>query len=284
MLTTEWIDGIPISDRTRLVAAGHDPRTLGLVVLRTFLRHAMRDGFFHADMHQGNLLIDEQGCVVAVDFGIMGRLGMKERRFLAEILFGLITRDYRRAAAIHLEAGYVPQHHSVERFAQAMRAIGEPIHGLTADEISMADLLGQLFAYTEVFDMETRPELILLQKSMVIVEGVARSLDPELNLWTAAEPIARTWIEQNYGLPGRLRDAGESAELMGKVLAEVPRVLEQAESAAQAFATMARDGLRLDDETIRKLAAEDASRNRWSRWAIWLAAAALIAIALTTLG
>ena len=219
VLTLEWIDGIPIADRVRLKAAGHDLEAIGQVVLQAFLRHAMRDGFFHADMHQGNLFVDSRGDVVAVDFGIMGRLGMKERRFLAEILHGLITRDYRRAAAIHLEAGYVPPHHSVEVFAQAMRAIGEPIHGRTADEISMADLLGQLFAYTEVFDMEARPELIMLQKSMVIVEGVARSLDPKLNLWTAAEPVAREWIEQNYGLPGRLRDAGESAELLGKVVA-----------------------------------------------------------------
>ena len=147
----------------------------------------------------------------------MGRLGPKERRFLAEILHGLITRDYRRTAAIHFEAGYVPPHHSVEVFAQAMRAIGEPIHGRTADEISMADLLGQLFAYTEVFDMETRPELLLLQKTMVVVEGVARSLDPALNIWTAAEPIAREWVEANLGVAGRLREAGEGAELFGRV-------------------------------------------------------------------
>ena len=284
VLTLEWIDGISIADRPRLVAAGHDPKALGLVVLRSFLRHAMRDGFFHADMHQGNLLIDAQGTVVAVDFGIMGRLGMKERRFLAEILFGLITRDYRRAAAIHLEAGYVPPHHSVEVFAQAMRAIGEPIHGRTAEEISMADLLGQLFAYTEVFDMVARPELILLQKSMVIVEGVARGLDPALNLWTAAEPVARTWIEQNYGLPGRLREAGESGELVIKVLSELPRVLERAESAALAFANMAQGGLRLDDDTIRKLATEQAAQSRSGRWAIWIVASALAVIALANLG
>ena len=232
VLTLEWIDGIPIADHAALKAAGHDLRKLGLTALRSFLRHAMRDGFFHADMHQGNLLVDKEGRVVAVDFGIMGRLGPKERRFLAEILHGLITRDYHRTAAIHFEAGYVPPHQSVELFAQAMRAIGEPIHGRTADEISMADLLGQLFAYTEVFDMETRPELLLLQKTMVVVEGVARSLDPELNMWTAAEPIAREWVEANLGVAGRLREAGEGAELFGKVVAEVPRLLERAESTA----------------------------------------------------
>ena len=218
VLTLEWIDGIPIADHDALRAAGHDLSKLGLTVLRAFLRHAMRDGFFHADMHQGNLLVDREGGVVAVDFGIMGRLGLKERRFLAEILHGLITRDYRRTAEVHFEAGYVPPHQPVEVFAQAMRAIGEPIHGRTASEISMADLLGQLFAYTEVFDMATRPELILLQKTMVVAEGVARSLDPELNLWTAAEPIARAWVESQPGRgrpPARgwrrRRDAGPRA-------------------------------------------------------------------------
>ena len=232
VLTLEWIDGIPIGDHAALEAAGHDLKQLGLTALRSFLRHAMRDGFFHADMHQGNLLVDKEGRIVAVDFGIMGRLGLKERRFLAEILHGLITRDYHRTAAIHFEAGYVPPHQSVELFAQAMRAIGEPIHGRTASEISMADLLGQLFAYTEVFDMATRPELLLLQKTMVVVEGVARSLDSELNMWTAAEPIAREWVESNLGVAGRLREAGEGAELFGKVVAEVPRLLERAESTA----------------------------------------------------
>src|SRR6185503_10015663 len=279
VLTLEWIDGIPISDHAALRAAGHDLKALGLTMLRSFLRHAMRDGFFHADMHQGNLLVDRSGTVVAVDFGIMGRLGPKERRFLAEILHGLITRDYRRTAAIHFEAGYVPPHHSVEVFAQAMRAIGEPIHGRTAEEISMADLLGQLFAYTEVFDMETRPELLLLQKTMVVVEGVARSLDPALNMWTAAEPIAREWMALNTGVAGRLREAGEGAELFGKVMAEAPRLLEQAERTALALAEMARGGLRLDDDTLARLAAAQADANRWTSWALWVGALSLAAMA-----
>jgi ubiquinone biosynthesis protein len=280
VLTLEWIDGIPIADHDALRAAGHDLSKLGLTVLRAFLRHAMRDGFFHADMHQGNLLVDGQGRVVAVDFGIMGRLGLKERRFLAEILHGLITRDYRRTAEVHFEAGYVPPHHPVEVFAQAMRAIGEPIHGRTASEISMADLLGQLFAYTEVFDMATRPELILLQKTMVVVEGVARSLDSELNLWTAAEPIAREWVESNLGVAGRLREAGAGAETLGRVMAEVPRLLEQAERTAVALADTTREGFRLDQDTVERLAAAQARQGRWSRWALWVGALALAAIAL----
>ena len=279
VLVIEWIDGIPIADKARLTAEGHDLRALGLTVLRSFLRHAMRDGFFHADMHQGNLLVDAQGIVVAVDFGIMGRLGPKERRFLAEILFGLISRDYRRAAEVHFWAGYVPPHHPVEVFAQALRAIGEPIHGRTADEISMADLLGQLFAYTEVFDMETRPELINLQKTMIVVEGVARSLDPSLNIWTAAEPIARNWIEANLGAAGVLKDAREGAGEVGKFLGQMPGLLAQAERTFLALGETVRAGVRLDDPTIARLVAEQARQSRSSRMALWTGALALTAIA-----
>jgi|LNFM01.1.fsa_nt_gb ubiquinone biosynthesis protein len=281
VLTIEWIDGIPMSDRDRLVAAGHDLRGLGLTVLRSFLRHAMRDGFFHADMHQGNLLVDASGDVVAVDFGIMGRLGVKERRFLAEILYGLINRDYRRAAEVHFWAGYVPPHHPVEVFAQALRAIGEPIHGRTAEEISMADLLGQLFAYTEVFDMETRPELINLQKTMVVVEGVARGLDPSLNIWTAAEPIAREWIESNLGAAGAMKDAREGAGELGKFLGQMPALLAGAEQTMASLSEMARGGMRLDQATIERLAAAEAAHTRSGRWALWLAALSLAVLAGT---
>jgi ubiquinone biosynthesis protein len=281
VLTLEWVDGTPISDTETLAAQGHDLEALGLTVIRSFLRHAMRDGFFHADMHQGNLFVDEAGCIVAVDFGIVGRLGKIERRFLAEILNGLITRDYMQAAQVHFDAGYVPAHHSVDVFAQAMRAIGEPIHGRTADQISMADLLGQLFAYTDVFDMETRPELILLQKSMVIVEGVARSLDPALNMWVAAEPVAKEWVEMQYGITGRLRDAGEGAGALGRLISEVPRLISQTERAGQSLAVMAEKGIRLDDETIKRMATQERRQRFWSNAALWVIAvsAALLAAA-----
>jgi ubiquinone biosynthesis protein len=284
VLTLEWIDGTPIADVAALQARGFDVRELGLTVIRAFLRHAMRDGFFHADMHQGNLFVDDKGIVVAVDFGIMGRLGLNERRFLAEILHGLITRDYYRAAAIHFEAGYVPPHHTVEEFAQAMRAIGEPIHGRTAEEISMADLLGQLFAYTDVFDMETRPELILLQKSMVIVEGVARDLNPSLNMWTAAEPIARDWMESNLGVLGRLKEAGRGVETIGEVLLRTPGLLKRAETAALGFADMAKNGIRLDDETVQRLAQAEAKSQRPQTLALLVIAASLAALALKGMG
>jgi len=284
ILTLDWIDGTPISDHAALDARGLDKKELGLVVIRSFLKHAMRDGFFHADMHQGNLFIDPQGRVTAVDFGIMGRLGPKERRFLAEILHGLITRDYRRAAWVHFWAGYVPPHHPVDVFAQALRAIGEPIHGRTANEISMADLLGQLFAYTEVFDMQTRPELIMLQKSMVIVEGVARSLNPELNMWTAAEPVAREWMQQNLGVGGRLKDVGEGATTIAHVLADVPELVTQAQGTLNALAAMSRDGLRLDPETVTNIAKAENRGVIWTRLALWIGAASLVAMAAHQLG
>ena len=194
-------------------------------MIQTFLRHALRDGFFHADMHPGNLFVDAPAQLIAVDFGIMGRLGPKERRFLAEILYGFITRDYRRAAEVHFEAGYVPPQHSIESFAQAIRAIGEPIHNRPADEISMAKLLMLLFEVTGLFDMRTRPELILLQKTMVVVEGVARSLDPQLDMWKVAEPVVREWIERHLGAAGRIEGATDGVREIGKFFGEVPSLL-----------------------------------------------------------
>ena len=181
---------------------------------------------------------------------------------------------------MHFWAGYVPPHHPVEVFAQALRAIGEPIHGRTADQISMADLLGQLFAYTEVFDMETRPELINLQKTMIVVEGVARGLDPTLNIWTAAEPIARDWIEANLGAAGVLKEAREGAGEVGKFLADVPGLLSQAERTFLTLGDAARSGLRLDEPTIQRIAAAQAGHSRSTRTALWIGALALVAMAV----
>src|SRR6266540_6396591 len=176
-------------------------------------------------MHPGNLFVDDEGRLVAVDFGIMGRLGPKERRFLAEILYGFITRNHYRTAEVHFEAGYVPPHHSIESFAQAIRAIGEPIHSRMAEEISMAQLLKLLFEVTGLFDMRTRPELLLLQKTMVVVEGVARSLDPKLDMWKTAEPVVREWVERHLGPAGRLEEAAGGASEMGRFLSGVPALL-----------------------------------------------------------
>ncbi|MGD9846972.1 MAG: AarF/UbiB family protein, partial [Variibacter sp.] len=280
VLTLEWIDGTPLTDRAALVAKGYNLEQLAQTVMQSFLRHALRDGFFHADMHPGNLFVDDAGRLVAVDFGIMGRLGPKERRFLAEILHGFITRDYRRTAEVHFEAGYVPAHHSVESFAQAIRAIGEPIHSRTAEEISMAKLLTLLFEVTGIFDMRTRPELILLQKTMVVVEGVARSLDPKLDMWSTAEPVVREWIERHLGPAGRLEGAAEGVGEMTRFLGGVPALLGRTASLVDQLDRITRDGLVLAPETVRDIGAAEARRNRWIALALWAIALLLLWIAL----
>ncbi len=279
VLTLEWIDGIRLSDHGALEAKGFDLPELGRKVIQSFLRHALRDGFFHADMHPGNLFVDDDGRLVAVDFGIMGRLGPKERRFLAEILLGFITRDYYRTAQVHFDAGYVPRHHSVESFAQAIRAIGEPIHNRTAEDISMAKLLMLLFEVTGLFDMRTRPELLLLQKTMVVVEGVARSLDPKLDMWSTAEPVVREWIARNLGPAGRLEDAVEGAGEIGRFLGQVPGLLTRAGTLLDQFDDITRDGLVLSPETVSAIGAAEARRNRWTAMALWVIAALLAWIA-----
>jgi ubiquinone biosynthesis protein len=275
VLTLEWIDGTPLNDHKTLAAAGHDLPALGRKVIQSFLRHALRDGFFHADMHPGNLFVDAQGRLVAVDFGIMGRLGPKERRFLAEILYGFITRDYMRVAQVHFDAGYVPPHHSVENFAQAIRAIGEPIHSRTAEDISMAKLLSLLFEVTGLFDMRTRPELILLQKTMVVVEGVGRSFDPRLDMWKTAEPVVREWIERNLGPAGRLEDAAEGAGEIGRFLSQVPSLLTRAGTLIDQFDAITRNGLVLSPETVAAMTREHDRLDRWKIAALWVIAGLL---------
>ncbi len=278
VLTMEWIDGIALNDHARLAQAQVDLPELGRKVIQSFLRHALRDGFFHADMHPGNLFLDDAGRLVAVDFGIMGRLGLKERRFLAEILLGFITRDYRRVAEVHFEAGYVPGHHSVENFAQAIRAIGEPIHNRTAEEISMAKLLTLLLEVTGLFDMQTRPELILLQKTMVVVEGVARGFDPKLDIWKVAEPVVREWIERNLGPIGRIQGAMAGAGELGKVAASLPMMAGRAVSVLEHLEKMVREGITLSPETIAAFSRAEARKDRWRTLAIWIIAVTFIGI------
>ncbi|WP_127145116.1 2-polyprenylphenol 6-hydroxylase [Pelagibacterium montanilacus] len=230
VLTTSWITGIPIRDVEALEAAGMDRKALALQLIRNFLRHAIRDGFFHADMHPGNLFADPvTGDVVAVDFGITGRISLRERRFLAGILHGFITRDYRRIARLHFEIGYVPADQSVDDFAQALRAIGEPLVGRAADEISMAKVLGQLLETTEVFNMAARPELVLLQKNMVLVEGSARLLDPRFNMWTAAEPIVGEWMKRQIGPLGQIDMARNALDEAVGLVRRLPAIAERAE-------------------------------------------------------
>jgi ubiquinone biosynthesis protein len=278
VLTLEWIGGTALSDRKALEARGLDLPALGRALMQTFLRHALRDGFFHADMHPGNLFVDADGHIVAVDFGIMGRLTPKERRFLAEILYGFITRDYYRTAEVHFEAGYVPPHHSVESFAQAIRAIGEPIHNKSASEISMAKLLTLLFEVTGLFDMKTRPELLMLQKTMVVVEGVARSFDPNLDMWATAEPVVREWVERHLGPAGRLQDVAAGAGEVGRFLGGVPSLLGRAATLADQIDAATRDGLVLAPETVAAIGQAEARRGRWTAIALWVIAALLAVV------
>jgi len=206
VMTIEWIDGIKLSDRAGLVAAGYDLPLLAQTLVRAFLRQAIADGFFHADMHQGNLFALPGNRIAAIDFGIMGRIDRRARVWLAEILYGLITGNYRRVAEIHFEAGYVPGHHNLAEFATALRAVGEPMRGLPVKDMSIGMMLDSLFSITRDFDMVTQPHLLLLQKTMVMVEGVATSLDPEINLWNTAEPFVRDWIRGELGPEAALAD------------------------------------------------------------------------------
>ena len=228
VMTLGWAEGIGMNENAAIDAAGHDRRVLGARVLQLFLNHALRDGYFHADMHQGNLKVGADGSIIVYDFGIMGRIDEYTRRVYAEILMGFIRKDYRRVAEVHFEAGYVPADRDIDEFARALRAVGEPIFGMDASRISMARLLSYLFEVTERFGMQTRTELILLQRTMVVVEGVARGLDPHINIWQVARPVVENYIAQNVGPKALLRDLAQTARVLGRFGPKLPRLVEAA--------------------------------------------------------
>ena len=230
VLTTEWIDGKPLTDPEAADTASVDRATLATMVTRGFLDHAIHHGVFHADMHEGNMIVTPDGRLTLVDFGIIGRIGLNERRFLAEILWGFLRRDYHRIAEVHFEAGYVPADKSVGDFAQALRSVGEPIHGKSASDVSMGRLLLQLLDFTHTFGMQLRPELVLLQKTMVQVEGVARAIDPNHDIWAAAEPIVKDWISQNLGPAGAAKLVAQNVKDVTDRLKRLPEVMDQLET------------------------------------------------------
>ena len=277
VFTSEWVEGVALRDPDTLKSAGHDPKRIAVSVLRSFLTQALRDGFFHADMHPGNLFVDAQGRVCAVDFGIMGRLEPAMRRFMAETLAGFLARDYARVAQVHFDYGFVPKTHNVETFAQALRAVGEPIFGLTAQDVSMARLLEQLFETTRRFDMQLQPQLVLLQKTMVVVEGVARALDPSFDIWEASRPVIETWMVENLGPEARLRDAADGLTSLGKLAQNIPQLLRDTELIA---AQLADGGLKLHPDSVRGIALTQIRRTRHVRVALWIAAGALGILAL----
>jgi len=233
VMTLEWIEGTPLTDGKALDKAGADRGELAIAITRGFLAAALDHGFFHADMHEGNLIYGKDGKLWIVDFGIMGRIGHKERRYLAEILYGFLRRDYRRVAEVHQEAGYVPERFTVEEFAQALRAIGEPIFGKTAESISMSRLLLQLFDVTHMFGMHLRPELVLLQKTMVQVEGVSRALDSKHDMWAASRPIVERWVQRELGPEAVTRRAVDEAAAGFAAMRRLPQTLTMIEAAAR---------------------------------------------------
>jgi ubiquinone biosynthesis protein len=274
VLTTERVGGIRIDDRDALVAAGYD---IGDIIRKSgtaFFNQVFRDGFFHADMHPGNMFVDAEGALAVVDFGIMGRLDRQTRYYLADMLIGFLSGDYRRVAQVHFDAGYVPQRRSLDAFTQACRSIGEPILERPLHEISIARLLAQLFHVTEQFEMETQPQLLLLQKTMVLVEGVGRRLDPEVNIWTMARPLVEDWVRENRGPEAQLRDRLEDfAELVDRM----PRLLRGLDSIIEDWA---REGVIMHAESLATQAAHRARLLPLLVIPLWLAAFALVAIAV----
>ena len=237
ILTLEWINGISIREKEELEKRNIDTKTLASDVIQHFLRHAIRDGFFHADMHQGNLFINENGEIIPVDFGIMGRLNKLNKRYLAEILFGFVKRDYKKVAEVHLIAGLVPKNVSVDEFAQALRSIGEPIFGQSVKDISGGNLLKQLFEITEKFNMQTQPQLLLLQKTMVVVEGVARQLNPETNIWVTSKPVLENWLKETKDPINSLNETIKNTSEVIKRLPELPEIMDKANQALTYFAS-----------------------------------------------
>jgi ubiquinone biosynthesis protein len=271
VLTLERIAGIRMDDRTGLIAAGHDIDAVLARAAAIFFNQVFRDGYFHGDQHPGNMAVAAHGAIVAVDFGIMGRLTRATRFTLADMLLAFLDRDYRRLAEVHIEAGYVPATQSVDRFAQACRSIGEPIFGRALNEISFARLLGQLFAIGQTFEMEVQPQLLLLQKNMLMAEGVSRVLNPNLNIWTLAQPLIEEWMRENRGPEARMRDAVEDAVF---VLQRLPGLVAEAE---RAFTRLGEAGVRLHPDSLMALERRD-RRNR-HRWVGWIAILGLAALA-----
>jgi ubiquinone biosynthesis protein len=273
VLTLERVGGIRVDDRDALVAAGHDIHRIMANAAGAFFNQVFRDGFFHADLHPGNLFIDAEEAIVAVDFGIMGRLDRRTRYYLADMLLAFLTGNYRRVAEVHFEAGYVPQRQSLETFAQACRSIGEPILDRPINEISLGRLLAQLFQVTEQFQMETQPQLLLLQKTMVLAEGVGRLLDPSVNMWTLARPLIEDWMRENRGPEARMRDT--VLDTMG-ALERLPNLMRDLERLGTAITEGG--GLPLHPDTVAEIARRDAIE--LLGLPLWLIAAALVAIAV----
>jgi len=274
VLTLERVSGVRVDDQAGVAATGIDAVAVVKTAAEVFFKMVFKHGFFHADMHPGNLFIAKDGTLIGMDFGIMGRVDGETQKNLGEMLLGFLTRDYKRVAEVHVRAGYVPADKSVDAFAQAARSIAEPILGKPISDISIARLLGQLFQVTETFEMQTQPQLLLLQKSMLLAEGVGRTLAPQVNMWELAQPLIEGWMRERLGPAGKIADAVSTTL---ETLEKLPRIIDRVDAVT---ADMARDGLRLHPDTARALRGEENGKPRtarWFLWAPWLAAAALLA-------
>jgi ubiquinone biosynthesis protein len=274
VLTIERVVGIRIDQREAMIEAGRDVRAVLVNAASSFFNQVFRDGFFHADMHPGNLFVADDNAILAVDFGIMGRLDRRTRYFLADMLLGFLSGNYRRVAEVHFEAGYVPPDQSLEDFTQACRSIGEPLLGRPLTEISLGRLLAQLFEVTEQFHMETQPQLLLLQKTMLIAEGVGRRLDPSVNMWELAQPLIEDWMRRNRGPEARLR---QSVETVAQAVAQLPRLIVGLDRVST---DLAEGGLKLHPDSLRELT--DALRRQRSaaELPLWILLVVLIAALL----
>jgi 2-polyprenylphenol 6-hydroxylase len=272
VLTLERVAGIPVDETAAMVEAGLDLDQVLKKSAEAFFNMVFRDGFFHADLHPGNLFVDAQGNLVAVDFGIMGRVDLPTRRHLGEMLIGFLNGNYRRVAEVHFEAGWVPADKSVDTFTQACRSIAEPIMGKPLHEISIARLLGQLFQITEQFSMQTQPQLLMLQKSMLVAEGVGRTLDPRINMWELARPLIESWMRDNLGPQARIKDTVVNAVA---TLERLPRMLAETE---RAYSSMMNGGLKLHPDTVKAMRGETGRRTGLPGWLPWALAVALGAL------
>ncbi len=274
VLTLERIRGLKVDEVERIEAAGFNRDEILAKASASFFNQVFRDGFFHADLHPGNLFVNQDGNITAVDFGIMGRLDRATRTYLADMLIGFLSGDYRRVALVHFEAGYVPRHQSIEVFTQACRAIGEPLQNKPLNEISVGRLLAQLFAVTEQFEMETQPQLLLLQKSMLTAEGVGRILNPNINMWELARPLIEEWMRENRGPEAQILDDLEGAVYTVRRLPHLVREVERT------VTQIAEGGLRLHPQTVRYTLDRWVDRRRGERVAVWIIVALLAVIAL----
>ena len=265
VMTLDWVDGISIRETDELKKRNFNTEKIAEDIIQNFLRHAVRDGFFHADMHQGNIFIDNDGKIVPIDFGIMGRLDKMSKRFLAEILFGFIQRDYRKVAEVHLVAGLVPKNVPIDDLAQALRSIGEPIFGQAVKDISGGKLLKQLFDVTEKFNMQTQPQLLMLQKTMVVVEGVARKLNPNTNIWTTSKPVLENWLKETKDPLTTLNETIQNTSEVIKKLPEFPEIMDKAN---QALTFLASGQIPQDSNSYTALSAKKTEMNAFRNQSI----------------